>query len=116
MAAMRLVIAGAAGRMGLSLVRAIHQARGFALVGAFERKSAPAIGEDAGTLAGLKPMGVKIVADPRSLLDDADAVIDFTVPASTVALANLAAEARVVHVIGTTGLSAADEKKIAAAA
>jgi 4-hydroxy-tetrahydrodipicolinate reductase len=64
----------------------------------------------------LKPAGIRIVADPRPLLRAADALIDFTVPASTVALAKLAAEAKVAHVIGTTGFSAADERTIAAAA
>ena len=116
MADVRLVIAGAAGRMGLSLVRAIAETRGFALVGACERKGAPGIGEDVGTRAGLKPAGAKIVADPRLLLAGADAVIDFTVPAATVALAKLTADAGVAHVIGTTGFSPADEKVIAATA
>jgi 4-hydroxy-tetrahydrodipicolinate reductase len=114
--AMRVVIAGAAGRMGLSLVRAIAETRGFALAGALERKGARAIGADAGTLAGLPPAGIKVTADARALLADADALIDFTVPASTVALVQLAAAAKVAHIIGTTGLSAADERKIAAAA
>nr|HMN52398.1 4-hydroxy-tetrahydrodipicolinate reductase [Xanthobacteraceae bacterium] len=45
-----------------------------------------------------------------------DAIIDFTTPASTVELAALAAQARIVHVIGTTGLSDADDKKLEAAA
>jgi 4-hydroxy-tetrahydrodipicolinate reductase len=116
MADVRLVIAGAAGRMGLSLVRAVHETPGFALVGAFERKGTAGIGEDVGARAGLKPAGIKIVADPRPLLRNADAVIDFTVPASTVTLTKLAADANVAHVIGTTGLSPADEKKIAASA
>jgi 4-hydroxy-tetrahydrodipicolinate reductase len=116
MADVRLVIAGAAGRMGLSLVHAVHETRGFALAGALERKGAPQLGEDAGELAGLKPAGVKIASDPRALLGKADAIVDFTVPASTVALAKLAAEAGIAHVIGTTGLSADDEKAIAAAA
>jgi 4-hydroxy-tetrahydrodipicolinate reductase len=116
MADVRLVIAGAAGRMGLSLVRAIAATPGFRLVGACERKGAAGLGEDAGARAGLKPLGVKIVTDPRPLLAGADAVIDFTVPAATVALAALAAATKVAHIIGTTGLSAADENKIAAAA
>ena len=116
MADVRLVIAGAAGRMGLCLVRAVHETRGFVLVGACERKGAPGVGEDVGTLAGLKPAGIKIVTDPRPLLHGADAVIDFTVPAATAALTKLAADAQVAHVIGTTGLSAADEKTITASA
>jgi 4-hydroxy-tetrahydrodipicolinate reductase len=116
MADIRLLIAGAGGRMGRALVRAATEARGFAVSGAFEGKGSAAIGKDAGELAGVGSLGVKIAADPASLLKNADAILDFTVPAATVKLAELAAKAKLVHVIGTTGLSAADEKKIAASA
>jgi 4-hydroxy-tetrahydrodipicolinate reductase len=116
MADIRLLIAGAGGRMGRALVRAATESKGFSVSGAFEGKGSAAIGKDAGELAGVGPLGVKIVADPASLLKNADAILDFTVPAATVKLTELAARAKLVHVIGTTGLSAADEKKIAAAA
>ena len=116
MAEIRVVIAGASGRMGLTLVRALAETAGLRLVGALEQKGAPAIGKDAGELAGTGALGVKIVEDPRPLVAKADAILDFTSPAATVALAALAAGAKIVHVIGTTGLSAADEKKIEAAA
>jgi 4-hydroxy-tetrahydrodipicolinate reductase len=116
MADIRLLIAGAGGRMGRALVRAATEARGFTVSGAFEGKGSAAIGKDAGELAGVGSLGVKIAADPASLLKNADAILDFTVPAATVKLAELAAKAKLVHVIGTTGLSAADEKKIAASA
>jgi len=116
MADLRLLIAGAGGRMGRALVRAATETKGFAVTGAFEGKGASAIGKDAGELAGVGALGVKIAADPAPLMKNADAIIDFTVPAATVALAALAAKAELVHVIGTTGLSAADGKKIAAAA
>jgi 4-hydroxy-tetrahydrodipicolinate reductase len=112
----RLLIAGAGGRMGRALVRAATETKGFAVTGAFEGKGAPGIGKDAGELAGVGALGVKIVSDPASLMKNADAVLDFTAPAATVALAALAAKAKLVHVIGTTGLSAMDEKKIAASA
>jgi 4-hydroxy-tetrahydrodipicolinate reductase len=112
----RLLIAGAGGRMGRALVRAASETKGFAVTGAFEGKGAPGIGKDAGELAGVGALGVKIVSDPASLMKNADAVLDFTAPAATVALAALAAKAKLVHVIGTTGLSATDEKKIAASA
>jgi 4-hydroxy-tetrahydrodipicolinate reductase len=116
MADIRLLIAGAGGRMGRALVRAATETRGFTVAGAFEGKGAAGIGKDAGELAGVGALGVKIAADPAALLKNADAILDFTVPAATVKLAELAAKAKLVHVIGTTGLSAADEKKIAASA
>jgi 4-hydroxy-tetrahydrodipicolinate reductase len=112
----RLLIAGAGGRMGRALVRAASEAKGFTVTGAFERKGASTLGRDAGELAGVGALGVKIAGDPGPLLPPADAILDFTAPAATVALAALAAKAKLVHVIGTTGLSADDEKQIAAAA
>jgi 4-hydroxy-tetrahydrodipicolinate reductase len=112
----RLLIAGAGGRMGRALVRAASESKGFRVTGAFERKGASALGQDAGGLAGVGALSVKIAGDPAPLLKRTDAILDFTAPAATVALAALAAKAKLVHVIGTTGLSADDEKKIAAAA
>jgi 4-hydroxy-tetrahydrodipicolinate reductase len=116
MADLRLLIAGAGGRMGRALVRAATETQGFAVAGAFESEGSPAFGQDAGELAGLGTLGIKIAADPAPLAEHADAIVDFTVPASSVALAALASDAKLVHVIGTTGLSAADEQKIEAAA
>ena len=74
-----------------------------------ERPGAPTLGQDAGPLAGLSaPLGVSIVADPAEALANADAVIDFTIPSATTALAALCAERGIVHVVGTTGLGADD--------
>jgi len=115
MADMRLVVAGAAGRMGRMLVQAIHASEGLVLAGALERKGSPALGQDIGTLAGLGPLGITITDDPLSALAHADGVIDFTAPQATLELAAIAAQARIVHVIGTTGLSAEDLKAIDAA-
>jgi 4-hydroxy-tetrahydrodipicolinate reductase len=116
MADMRLVVAGAGGRMGRTLVKAIADVKGVALVGALEDARSPLIGWDAGTLAGSPENGVKLVGDAATLLAQADGIIDFTAPVATVAFAALAAKAGKVHVIGTTGLSAADEAKIKDAA
>jgi len=110
----RIAILGVAGRMGRELVRAA-QRPGCALVGGTEVAGSSHIGADIGTLAGLPPTGVKVSADPRELMTLADAVIDFTTPAVTAAAAGMAAAAGIVHVIGTTGLSAADEAAIARA-
>ncbi len=113
---MRLVVAGAAGRMGRMLVRAIAETPGVRLHAALERPGSAALGQDAGTLAGLPANGVALADDPLAALVDAEGVIDFTSPASTVELAAIAAQARIVHVIGTTGLSAEDIAKLDAAA
>ena len=116
MAEIRLVIAGAGGRMGRTLVKAIGDSKEFTLVGALEDVRSPLIGWDSGTLAGLPENGIKLVGDAGSLLAKADGIIDFTAPAATVAFAALAASARKVHIIGTTGLSATDEANIKDAA
>lgn len=116
MSEMRLVVAGAAGRMGRMLVQIIHETEGAVLAGALEREGSPALGQDAGQLAGIGANGVKISADALAVLAQADGLIDFTSPAATVAYAGLAAQARIVHVIGTTGLAATDIEKIDAAA
>jgi len=116
MSDVRLIVAGAGGRMGRTLVKAIADTKGLRLAGALENASSPLIGWDAGTLAGLGENGVKLTGDAGTLLASADAIIDFTIPAATLELAALAAKAGKVHVIGTTGFTAADEDKIKEAA
>ncbi len=113
----RIVVAGAAGRMGRTLVRTVCETPGCVLAGALEAPHHPDLGEDAGTLAGIPAQNMTLTDDPLPALAQADAVIDFTVPKVSLELASLAAQARIVHVIGTTGFSAADdEAKIRAAA
>jgi 4-hydroxy-tetrahydrodipicolinate reductase len=116
MAEMRLIVAGAGGRMGRTLVKAIADSKDFALAGALEDARSPLIGWDAGVLAGLPENGVKLVGDASKLMDKADGIIDFTAPVATLAFAALAAKAGKVHIIGTTGISAADDAKIRDAA
>ena len=116
MSDMRLVVMGAAGRMGRMLVRTIGEMPGVAVAAALERAGSDTLGKDAGAVAGLPPLGVPISDDPLQAVVHADGILDFTAPAASVELSALAAQARIVHVIGTTGLSAADLKKIDAAA
>ncbi|MBI1237994.1 MAG: 4-hydroxy-tetrahydrodipicolinate reductase [Alphaproteobacteria bacterium] len=113
---LRIAVAGAAGRMGRTLIAEIAGAGDLALAGAIEAVGSGAIGEDAGALAQLAPLGLAVSDDPLSVIVQAQALIDFTTPATSVALAELTAQARIVHVIGTTGFSAADEAKLTAAA
>ena len=116
MADMRLVVVGAAGRMGQALIRAIHQTSGVKLVAAIESQDSPALAQDAGVLAGVGKTGIAITTDALAAFAEADGVLDFTIPAATVEFAALAAQARIVHVIGTTGLSPNDMSKLKAAA
>lgn len=116
MSDMRLVVVGAAGRMGQTLVRLISEAPGCVVSGAIERAGAPALGRDAGELAGVGNIGVTISDDPLEVFAKADGVVDFSVPAATVEFAGYAAQARIAHIIGTTGCSPEDDAKIAAAA
>ena len=116
MSPLRVVVPGAAGRMGKILIKAIEDAPGCVLVGALERPGSPDLGEDSGVLAGVKANGIAITDDPLAAIVSCDAILDFTMPAATLGFAALAAQARVVHVIGTTGLSDTDFSALEAAA
>lgn len=113
---LKIAIAGVGGRMGRALVRLVSETPGAALTAGLERPDSPVIGTDTGLLAGIDRTGLPATADALEAVRHADAVIDFTTPAASVALAELAAQARIVHVIGSTGFSEADEAAIRAAA
>ncbi|MCJ9697333.1 4-hydroxy-tetrahydrodipicolinate reductase [Rhizobium sp. PRIMUS64] len=115
-AAMKLVVVGAAGRMGQTLIRLIHSIEGVTVHAAVERAGSPFVGKDAGEIAGLGPTGVIIGDDPLNAFLDAEGVLDFTSPAATVEFSGLAAQARIVHIVGTTGCLPDDNARIAAAA
>jgi 4-hydroxy-tetrahydrodipicolinate reductase len=102
--------------MGCSLIRAIHVLEGVTLHGAIERDGSEMIGRDAGEIAGLGPNGITIAADALATIANADGLIDFTAPAASVEYAGYTAQARCVHVIGTTGFSEDEEEKLTAAA
>ena len=116
MSDLKIVVTGASGRMGRTLIREIAQGSGITLCGALEMEGHPNLGMDSGTLAGMQPNGIKLTADPLTLLAHAQAVVDFTTPMVSTMLADLAAQARIVHVIGTTGFDERGEARIKAAA
>jgi 4-hydroxy-tetrahydrodipicolinate reductase len=113
---MRLVVAGAGGRMGKTLVKAIADVQGVVLHAALERAGSPLIGQDAGSVADIKPNGVAISADPLAAIVEAHGVLDFTIPDVSCAMAAFAAQARIVHVIGTTGFEEKHIHRLEAAA
>src|SRR5665213_4628525 len=112
MSEMRLIVAGAGGRMGRALTRVISETPSAVLAGALEAPGSELLGKDAGMLAGLPANGVMLSGDLWSLSANADGILDFTVPGATIANVAIAAERGLVHVIGTTGLSASDDAVI----
>lgn len=113
---MKVAIAGAGGRMGRVVTRIAHETQGLEIVGGLEPKGSPAVGADMGELAGIGALGIKITDEALPLFTRIEGLIDFTVPQASLALAELSAQARIVHVIGTTGIDKAGEEKIKAAA
>jgi 4-hydroxy-tetrahydrodipicolinate reductase len=116
MSDMKLAVLGAAGRMGQTLARTVAATEGCMLAAGIEAKGSPVVGHDLGEVAGLGPLGIPITDDPLPVFAEVHGVLDFTTPKATVAFAGLAAQARIVHIIGTTGLNADDQAKIEAAA
>lgn len=112
----RLAVAGAAGRMGRMLVKAIAETPGCEVVAALERPGSVAIGEDAGLLAGVGALSVPVSSDVDAGLAGADGLIDFTVPEATRVFAAKTARQRVAHIVGTTGLATEDLEILAEAA
>ncbi len=103
-----IVVTGASGRMGRMLARTVLDSTKARLVGAIERTGHDWVGQDLGTAMGSAPLGLTVTDDPLEAFAKAQAVLDFTAPEATVRFAGIAAQARAVHVIGTTGLSEAD--------
>ena len=100
-----LVVTGASGRMGQQLAQMITANDKARLVGAVERKGHAWVGQDLGVAMGGARLGVTVTDDPLEAFAQAHGVVDFTAPAATLEFAKLAAQARLVHVIGTTGFT-----------
>ncbi|MBL4872104.1 MAG: 4-hydroxy-tetrahydrodipicolinate reductase [Rhodobacteraceae bacterium] len=111
-----IAVMGASGRMGRMLIRAIEETSGTHLAGATERAGHDWIGRDLGECLGGTANGITVSDDPLEVLAHSQAVVDFTSPEATVLHSELAAQARITHVIGTTGLEDTHLAKIKAAA
>ncbi len=112
----RIVVTGASGRMGQTLIKLIRASDKARLAGCVERSGHAWIGRDVGEAMGGPALGVMVTDDPLEAFAKAQAVVDFTAPAATVEFAALAAQARAVHVVGTTGLEAEHHRKLDLAA
>lgn len=113
MATTRIAVHGAAGRMGREIVQLIAGASDLVLAAAIDRTGCAEIGQDAGTLAGARPLGVALRDGLAPL--NADVLVDFSSPAATVAAVGVAAAAGVACVVGTTGLDEAARAALAEA-
>lgn len=111
----RIAVCGAGGRMGRTLIQAVHAA-GATLAAAIERPDSSLLGADAGELAGIGRLGVPVVGSLAEAADRFDVAIDFTAPAATEAHVALARQRGKKLVIGTTGLSEAQRGALKAAA
>lgn len=111
-----IVVTGASGRMGRMLIETINASDKARLVGAVERSGHPWVGQDVGEAMGGAGLGVTVLDDPLEAFAKAQAVVDFTAPEATLEFAALAAQARAVHVIGTTGMSDAQIARLEPAA
>jgi 4-hydroxy-tetrahydrodipicolinate reductase len=106
------VIAGAAGRMGTRIAQMIQKSEEFGLVGAFERPDHPSIGKDVGEITGIGGIGIKLRGDVGEVIDDADVLIDFTTPESTLKNVRFISKTGKAMVIGTTGIAGKEREEI----
>jgi len=100
--------------MGRELAKIVHTTEGCVLAGGLEALNSAHLGADYGELIGEKKLGITISADPASVIAACDGIIDFTIPKATLSLLNHTKGK--IHVIGTTGIDAAGDSEIAAAA
>lgn len=113
----RIAVMGAAGRMGKTLVEAVQQTAGAAgLTAAIDRPDSTLVGADAGELAAIGRLGVPLIGEVAKVVDEFDVLIDFTHPSVTLKNLEVCRRAGKAMVIGTTGFSAAEKEKLAAAA
>jgi 4-hydroxy-tetrahydrodipicolinate reductase len=111
-----VVVAGAAGRMGSRVVACLAEARDLRLAGALEAAGHPAVGRDAGEVAGIGARGVAIESDAGPLITASRLLIEFSIPEATLSHLRLVANAGARAVIGTTGFSPSQREEIGALA
>lgn len=100
----KVIVAGAAGRMGQRIVHMVRENPEVKLVGAMERPGHPALNQDAGLVAGLGSLGVPILPSVESIEGNVDVLIDFTSPEATMSHLRAASGRGFAMVIGTTGI------------
>ncbi|MDD5557336.1 MAG: 4-hydroxy-tetrahydrodipicolinate reductase [bacterium] len=112
----RIVVCGACGRMGGRIIALAAREEGIEVTGAIDKEDHPCLGEDAGRLAGGREIGVPVTADLEAAARGCDAIVDFSYHAAALRHAAVAAALRRPIVIGTTGMSGAEMRRIREAA
>jgi 4-hydroxy-tetrahydrodipicolinate reductase len=108
----KVVVPGAAGRMGARVITLIRETPGIEVTGAVERRGHPLIGKDVGEVIGVGNLDLPITADFDGAFQKADVFIDFTIPQATLGHLRAAASLGKAAVIGTTGFSPAEREEI----
>ncbi|MCX5776258.1 MAG: 4-hydroxy-tetrahydrodipicolinate reductase [Candidatus Firestonebacteria bacterium] len=111
----KVIMAGAGGRMGAIIIKLIAAQKDMVLSGALESEKFSGVGKDIGEVIGMGKLGVNIVSDLSKIAPDCDVIIDFTSPASTMANLAVAVKFKKAFIIGTTGIEEAEKKQIAEA-
>lgn len=108
----KLAVMGAAGRMGKTLIDVIVRHSDVCLAAAVERPGAESVGRDAGSLAGVGELGIKVVDNLAAVINDIDVIVDFTTPATSIANLQVCAAHGKAAVLGTTGFDEAQWSRI----
>jgi 4-hydroxy-tetrahydrodipicolinate reductase len=111
-----VVICGAAGRMGRLLLALAREEPGLRVAGAIEARAHPAVGRDAGEVAGGAPLGVRLGDDLSAICAPEHVVLDFTTPEATLVHVRIAAQRGAGLVVGTTGLTPEQQRELRALA
>lgn len=109
---LKVVVTGAAGRMGSLISHLVWESEDMELVGVVEREDSPFVGKDIGNVWGSEQVGIKITTDFLLLIEKADVYIDFTSPEASLKFLTLAVSKGTAAVIGTTGFTEQDKEFI----
>ena len=111
----KVLVCGAAGKMGQAVIRAVDSEAGFKVVGAVDRTANPNLGKDIGTICGINNIGVNLASDLKETISktNPDVMVDFTMPEIVIVNAQTALKSGVRVVIGTTGMTKDDINELA---
>ena len=103
---------GAAGNLGRTLIKAIHESDKCTLAGGCERSESPELGKDLGALAGLAPLGLEVTDDIVAVCKESDVVVDYSAASATMSLIPTAIEKQTPLMVATTGFTESQHTKL----
>ena len=108
----RIGLHGAAGQMGVMLIRVISSSNICTLAGGCDRSGSPKIGQDLGSLAGMAPLGIQVTDDAGALCRAVDVVVDYSAASATMSLLPVAVSNKTPVLVGTTGFDEAQHAEL----